>query len=384
MIKAIVNLGLIVIPFIIINGFGTREPKLYAGLLFSLILGLLSFWYGLYKPLKNYWINILIVFFVISYFLAPKPDLKLFSDQVGMFWFWKSFLFILIYYLGFNAIQSIYFTKQDKNYLFNIISYVGLVMALYCLLQGLRIEQFYSISGLNNTVIIKGTLGSLGIVASFLAMIVPIVLYMRKFLFAIVMVIAIILTHSLVAIIALIVSLLFYLSTFGKKQFITACLLFLAMAVPILVFTYKDVKNHKFNADGYRFSVWKETVKETKNMPFTGLGLGTFNYTYYLKHHIPGEDYRQAHNDYIELMYNSGIIGLSLFLLSIYWLYKQTYKIKLIFNKTINRENMALLSSFTSIAICAGGLFIWQLGAHIYYTLIIAGLLHNNIRGGVV
>jgi len=69
----------------------------------------------------------------------------------------------------------------------------------------------------------------------------------------------------------------------------------------------------RFMSSGYnqRFLVWKDSLNIIKNFPLFGSGLGTFKYIYplYKENLKSGVDYHYAHNDYIHLLVETGLIG---------------------------------------------------------------------------
>ena len=46
LIKALIALGLIITPFIVLSGYDTRDPKMAMALVFALAIGLLAFYKG--------------------------------------------------------------------------------------------------------------------------------------------------------------------------------------------------------------------------------------------------------------------------------------------------------------------------------------------------
>lgn len=63
-----------------------------------------------------------------------------------------------------------------------------------------------------------------------------------------------------------------------------------------------------------RTSIWKDSLTLIKDFPLLGTGLGNFNlaYTLYKKEAFGPYVYDHAHNDYIELIVESGILGFAL------------------------------------------------------------------------
>lgn len=106
--------------------------------------------------------------------------------------------------------------------------------------------------------------------------------------------------------------------------FITSIIAILSFApkasVDRVFSTGKSLKSGNLNS---RTFVWKASIKEWKKSPIFGVGLGGLGHVL-SKNHI---NYREAHNTYIHLMTENGIIGLTIYLLillNIFYLVLQT------------------------------------------------------------
>lgn len=97
-------------------------------------------------------------------------------------------------------------------------------------------------------------------------------------------------------------SLKFYIITGG-------CLLFCLIAAP---FVFKNVLSMKV-----RLNYWQAALQMFLNESAQWIGLGAGGFTnYYLKYKLPfGEEVQKAHNYFVTLLVEQGILGLSLFLL---------------------------------------------------------------------
>jgi tetratricopeptide (TPR) repeat protein len=80
---------------------------------------------------------------------------------------------------------------------------------------------------------------------------------------------------------------------------------------------------------GGRLPIWQGTLEIIKDYPIFGTGLGTFNYIFpkYQPAQIITRHYTYAHSDFLELLSETGIVGLLLssffFLLSLVYLFKR-------------------------------------------------------------
>jgi hypothetical protein len=376
-------LGLAITPFVVIPSLDTREPKMAIALVFALILGLVGIYQGLLKPFKNKYLLILLGFLFVNILLCPKPNIPYADMNIGSFWIWQPFTYILIFFLMLVTISSIQFSEAQKVKIFKVMSWVGLVMSVYAILQFFKIDQFYSLSSIREAQLtpsgrIGGTLGNPTILAPFLVMIIPICLYLKKYWFAGIIGIVVLLTQSQVAIGAMIVSLVFLQSLKDKKTAIRIGVLSLILLVLSVTAYFQNDKVKSFVGDSGRFAQWQQIIKDVNSplikefkvsYPYTGRGIGSFKYIYHLKNK---NIFHQAHNEYLEVFYNTGLIGLGLFLMFLWTIIKGDF--------FQDRERKFLLTSFIGIAVCAGGTFVWQLGSHLFYTVVILGLLNHKME----
>jgi len=377
----LIALSLVVIPFISIQSQDIRELKSALAFGVMLAIGLLSFYKGEIKQFSNKWALILVGFVWLNIMISPSSGVDLFGMQLMQFWSWKPFCYILAYIMGIIAISS-----QGKEFntklVLNTMVWAGTVMAGFTLFQGLGCDQFFRSNGMfHEQWNYSGTLGHPAFVGPFIAMIVPIALYLRKRLMASLMVISVLLIQSQVGIGAMILGLSFYFACKGRKQlmWVIVCLVVISGGTVALKHYQPD-----YVTSSGRIPAWVQIGKDIKaplyegkseegrtygRYPITGRGLGSFYYTYHIIHR---NKVYQAHNEYLEWAYNCGIIGLFMLLMAIFYIYKQNF--------LKNEYRTALLSSFTCAIICAGGIFYWQLGASALFTAIIVGLLHRKVE----
>ncbi len=383
MFNLLINSGLAIIPFFIWVGCDTRQPKMILAMILSLALSLYSFNKGVFKPYQNKWLLALIVYLPISSLLAPQLSFSFLRIPVGTFWSWESLLYILIFFLAHVSIASYEFTKKDVERVLNVIFLTGLTMAFYGIIQWFNLDQFFKgdprpFSPSN----VVGTLGNPDILSPFLAMIIPIAIYLKKYFMALLMAVVVIFSTSQVAIGSLVVCLAFLIGTKGKRLAVTMSALLIICALILSMGYFKSPSIKSFVGDSGRFAVWNEAVNDLRNpLPvkdgqgkkyaITGFGIGSFKYLFHSRNNrIIGVDFFEAHNEYLELLYNSGIIGILLFLSALILFIKQCFP--------LNRLTAHLLASFICIAVAAGGIFVWQLGATVFYTIVISGLLMNK------
>ena len=123
-----------------------------------------------------------------------------------------------------------------------------------------------------------------------------------------------------------------------------------------------------------------EDLKEGKDgtgRPFaiTGVGPGSYQNVYAVQKKTI---FDQAHNEYFEMFYCIGLIGLILFLKSYWDLIKRVFN--LCRNTFMENERGIVISlscSFLCISLDAFGSFPWQIHPILLYTIIIVGVLYN-------
>lgn len=384
MFTLLTSLGLAILPFFIWPGCDTRSPKLFMALVISLILGLYVIYKGYLKPYKNIWFLLFLLYIPLNYLLTPKIKLLIFGLPMPTFWVVQAYLIILIFFLAHIAFNGMQFTDKGKIIILKVMVWTGTIMAIYAIFQRLGFDQYWVTRYDNEISKVGGTLGNRVILAPFLAMIVPLALYLKKYIQAILLIGVIFLCNSQIAYGALIVSLMFLLATKGKKLRITMISLFVALSLILSVGYFKSPQIKSFINDSYRFPIWntiiqdiktpREVVKDKKQQfALTGFGLGSFRYIFHTEHKnttTPGMLLAEAHNDYLELLYNTGLIGLGLFLAGLVFLIKQFFPLDLL--------NAHLLTSLVCVLICAGGIFVLQNGAIIFYVLTIIGLVNRR------
>jgi hypothetical protein len=200
----------------------------------------------------------------------------------------------------------------------------------------------------------------------------------------VVMTIAVFVTESAMTAGAWAVAVGLMLAGRGRRWLIGVVMVFVAAALFLGIGSETNKGIHKFTKDAGRFREWRlmlddwsSPLNEGKDNSFaiTGLGVGSFQYVYPNKHQ---STFRQAHNEYIQVLYELGLVGLLLMLGAIYWVVRMNFSWRKLWRGEMDQYRLALLSSFLCIAINAFGTFVWQIGPTIFYSAVIVGLLHNR------
>jgi hypothetical protein len=383
-VQFLVNIGLVVIPLIIVKGYAPRQVKEPVALMLALAIGLTALYLGNLKKVTNKWIVILFFFMLLSTFFVIKSPLVvgylsgnsiMFSDnsELDNIWNWKPLFYAFVYLLMFISIIS---SEINVEFVFKIISWVSLLVATYCILQKFGFEQFLRVKsveviGTPKSAAITGTIGQPTLAAMYLAMCFPVLIYLNKYWFMLISLIAIVFCRSNVAYGALIIGMIALFTSKYNKFMILVSLVSI-----ILLFIATIYMFHVKLPDSGRFHVWNLTFNDIK-MPFgddgprfalTGFGAGAFHYLFSAMHK---STWLQTHNEYLEFAYNYGLIGLSLLLISICSVFGY------ILNLLEYRYIRYLGCMFLIICVNALGSFPWQLGVTTFYTVVILGLIYN-------
>lgn len=370
--KLLISLGLILTPFVLAKGYDVRTPKMAVALGVALAIGLSGVFFGQLKAFKNRWLLIFLGYLFFNYKFLPRIAI---NNGFINGWVWQCYTYIAVFFLMLLVISSIQFTRQELIASMNIILWCGIIMSLYVVLQYFRLDSFFKSTGNPENYFIHnfrvaGTLGHPTVVAPFFAILFPFALYMRKKIALVLFSIALALTGSMVAIGATVISVLAYLFIKSRKSLTIALILAVLFLGGLGIAGIIEPSNIR---DSGRITQWKSIVSEVvnpiegNNFSLVGLGLGSFPYFYKTRHDTV---FAQAHNEYIELMYCSGIIGLFLFLASIWQVFKNAFK--------ANEIARPFYCSFLVMVLCACGLFIWQIAPYNFYAVFILGILHNQ------
>lgn len=388
MINWLLRIGLVVTPFIFAPGRvdPAREPKMAWALVFALAISLTSLYKGLLKPFKNRWAFILVGLYLLSFYLSPNAGLKLFGMASGRFWSWEPMYQGIIFLLFTITVASIDFNKKDLNILFDIMVWCGMIMATLVILQFFYLDQFFE-HRFGTYGRMAGTLGNPTLIGPYLMIVVPLALYRRRYVFAIAMLAATIMTRSDVALAGFVVMILSYIAFKSKKLFVTITVLFIILISSIGYIYTTSHEVRQIFPDNERFLTWSQAIEDihtpimteaTATYPITGIGPGSFKYIFHARHNSDNDNFIYAHNEFVNVIFELGIAGLIAFLMTIGVMLKQKVSIKEIFSGTMNHRKRAMLASFMGIMTCAIGSFVWQIGTHIFYTLIVIGFLYNQ------
>jgi len=384
MIYTLLNIGVVVTAFIWAHGQAdpARAPKMAWAVVFALIISLVAIHGGRLKAFKNRWALIMVAFAFLAYYLTPCPDLKMFGIESGRFWSWEPIFYIVIFMLFMVTVSSLKFSQKQLNNLLDTMMYCGLAIEILVSLQSVHLDQFFE-HRFGTYGHMAGTLGNPTLIGPYLGIIIPITLFRRKWWMAAVMVYATIATSSNVAIGSLCMAGLFFIATKSKKWLITTAIATLLIGGVVVCLYATTPRFREVCPDNQRFTTWTQAITDLNSPPMkdskkkyvmTGLGAGSFMYLFHAKNNIrPGESmFVYAHNDFVQVLYEFGIFGLFIFLMSIWYVFKKE------FSRVMTMYRRVLLTSMFWLLVSALGIFSLQIGTTLFYGIIIAGLLQNE------
>ncbi len=355
------------LPFAITTTGDTREAKSFLVLFFAVACFFIS------QNLKHVskFIPILIAYIFFTHHLWYKMPLIMNDVTIDGFYRWKPMLQILAFYGLFIAVAS---SQINVNRVMKFYMWSAFAMAVYVLFQTLGLDQFFTMieaiytNSIGDARRRVGNLGQPTLVAPFIAAAIPSTIYFRKYWASVILAFSVLLTKSDVALAVMIAGFIFYLFHVNRK--LMYAVIIFAEIVVLIGFS----SNLKIPCFSGREMVWPETVQDIRTTPFvkddgkrfafTGVGLGTYPLTFHVKHEHQTK-FLQAHNEYLEWLYSTGIVGLLLLSACIYEIFSI-------------RGNILLTSTFLMLALFAAGTFIWQLGIYQFLTTIIVGLIYGG------
>jgi len=284
---------------LILFGYSFFEKSKYAQPL-NKPLGAFILWSGL--ATGYWWIKILSL--TKAY---PTKIFMPFFNILCLILFYK----LIVEYLNKNSIEKI--LKWFK--------YTVIALLFYCVLQFFGLDEFFNALGTtDNNKLVIGIIGNPSHWGGFLAIVQPLFFSKNRqdILSLILLWGLILLTHSAAGMVGGLLVILFWIAFKKRKLFPIAIGTSIAFVTTVFLFN-----KHYFSA-GDRLDAWRTTFVLMKDKFITGLGLGTFG----LKNTFSGVHWQHAHNEYYQLVFELGIIGLILVLWCIYDYFKTFNSIK--------------------------------------------------------
>ena len=307
----------------------------------------------------------LLVILCSSFFEKPR-NIQVLNKPLGVFTLWAGLITsywwvkvftqtqnypIKIFFPFFNWLCFIWFYKLcleylDKDKIEKILKwfkYSIIVLLFYCVLQYLNLDEF--LKGLSGHDELVGTIGNSSHLAGYLAIIQPI--YFEKGLINILSLILlwliILLTGSASGVFVGVGVVLFWLFLSKKYQWFGLVSVLSMAGLGVMV-----VKFSNFFTSSHRIEIWQSVFEVFKKKAITGFGLGAFGVMKF--QNLPDVSiWRHAHNEYFQVWFELGIIGLVLLLWCIWEYFKlfRTFKTDLTIKLASIFFGFCLLSLFT-------------------------------------
>lgn len=326
------------------------------------------------RPIRflNPWMLGLIAYLVIHPLITPKfvfnnpYDTLLYSAQL-----YKPLAQTLVYFLFGMTVASVSFTRKEIQSIISLFVWMAFLSAIYGCLQYMGWDQWAILSSAKNTLATSGkeitaTISHPNQLGIFLAACVPFLLYRKTFLKLAVVLLCIAATESLMAYGGTVVAIGAYLFLKNPKSRI----LILGVSVFSVLGALVWVIDHP-NALSGRGQVWGDSLALLADgRLITGFGFDAFRII------IPGfvgHDMIRMHNDPLQFLFGTGLIGISLLIMSIIWLIKDQIR-----NIITNEHKSIIGVSFLVLLACSLGSFVFQVEPLRIMGVFFIGYLHNK------
>lgn len=374
MLKYLIYIGLSITPFLVIGGMDSRQPKDILTLWLAAAIALVFIFKGGNIICKNKWLIAFVAWVIAITPFAPKwLGLDLYGGgNVDALWAYKSIACLVIYFIAFIAISNMPISTRVIETSIMIIAYVGFLMSILGIFQFFRIDPFFKMSTAEATPhvpshFLAGTMGHPTMLAQFMLMCIPAAIYLKKWWAVIPMLFIVIVAKSDVAYLAAVCAIIFYLSFGSIVKMLIGGLIVATGAIFAYVTGIVSLSG--------RLEVWILALQDMKNNPFTffsGFGFGSWPYIFKPLMHSNIPYWVHAHNDYLEVFYGVGVIGLFLLFMMIFNFFKSAWS-------HIVYRNKILLTILIVPIVCALGNFVFHTGVFSFYSLVIAGIISNQI-----
>jgi len=314
--------------------------------------------------LSNKVVLAFLVYVLFSSWQAIKP-ISLLGGVRLPYYAWLPIFMIFVYALMYSSI------KKEAIQAIPCIVWVGFIASCYCLLQYLGIDQPMLDSGrVDNSFVLSHNVtawfGHPVYAGCSIAMIIPLAIKIRKWFMLPFFVLAVLATKSDMAIGSMVCSLAALPFLVNKHMaFIGIALL---LVICSLLFINRD--KIKVNDNG-RFETWSNMVSDIRNpiafndydkkFGLFGRGLGSFKYMFHIEHPQGGYQKLQAHNEYLQVLYELGVIGLG-------------FGVLMLGINIFGGNDIYIKSSLICVCLSALGIYVWQLGFTQFLTVFLLGL----------
>ncbi len=382
-------------------------PKMHFIYLITILtttLHLINWSLGQIKLFHKNKLNWFLIIFLISQIICTITSIDIYTSLHGYYSRLNGGLFSLIAFSSIFLILPLYLNDKFKNTLINLILLSGFFVAIFGILEHFGIDKNFWVQDVQSRVF--STLGQPNWLAAYLCLLLPFSIYkfqnsINKFsatsylLLTTIYYLTLLFTKSKSGILAAVISLtIFFIFTFFQKKSLKKSLIInysllivlsLLISNPIkdFLFPHKlDIRNSTLeinnlnvtSSGNIRKIVWLGSWELFKKFPLVGTGVETFAYSYYwtrpIEHNLTSEWdflYNKAHNEYLNYLATTGLVGTIPYLLFI--LAVLIVLIKKILNTKYLILDIAILCSFISILITNTAGFSISIVSLFFFTL---------------
>ncbi len=339
--------------------------------------------------LKRTFLDIPLILFFISQIISTIYSIDPHTSFFGYYSRLNGGLLSLICYSLLYWILSVYIDSNLKKRIINFSLLSAFLVSIYAIAQHFGIDKNWWVQDVQSRVF--STLGQPNWLAAYLAIILPFSVYkflnsktlIHKSYFLLltsIFYISILFTKSKSGLAAVAISLIIYIAIYllqnikksAKTAIITSIIIVLVFLIPSLLIN-NPLKDYIFpnkqtsptenqsskilitSSGDIRKIVWTGAINLWKKFPVFGTGVETFAYSYYwtrpVEHNLTSEWdylYNKAHNEYINYLATTGIVGLATYLFLILVVLIKIFKT---FSPETKNLSLVIFSSYLTILI---------------------------------
>ena len=317
----------------------------------------------------NLWAALLFAWVVIQMFLQNiLPIVTAGSKYGSSMWPWICFLQLIIAFVWFSD-ASTCLSREDFRKVYRTFSLIGWVLSVHMLLQALNLDplmwliqvKYGSVNWIhgNHVVGLMGNPFQAGITLAVLAPAMAVSGWGALLGFM-----ALLCTQSASAILSGSLGILLVLWLSGKRRWAVGIVSLLICGV---FYAYQ----RELLSENGRLAIWELSLKAWATHPIEGIGIGMYKVLNLIDPTPPGYALRWAHNEWIQLLAELGLIGGSL---AVLW--------ALSLLRHVRRLSPVLLGTLVSCLALTPLAIPWHLAPSAVVTLLALAAHHGSVRDG--
>lgn len=310
-------------------------------------------WRGIVFTYRNKYLAALCAWIFFTVFMNWYLPILLSTGEGFRFNIWTiehTFHFIFALFAFYFIVSSL--ISDDYMKLSKAICVSSALISIFGLLQYWGLSPFGNMGFYLTSNKVSAFLDNPNLVGNYLCVSLPFFLYQRELKYKLMGVLPLACLLASQSVLSIVISgavlLLYLLIEFkGNKriQFLLLVLLSVILLAFFLNFNYLKQANY----DSFRAGVWAKSFEYFKHNPLFGQGMGIFK-TFRIQY--AGELWREAHNDWLEMAINIGLVGVFLFILLV------INSIRNFKFKVADNPGLPYLLSFCSFLLLMTGSFV--------------------------